>query len=500
MDPQRIQQFIQQALKTHTPDEVNKFIEAQQKTESILKQVQSGLTPEEFTLQQKLQETGAADTLKSQLDLGQLPAQKAIEQQFTLDTEQKKMEQKRKFDIENPPLPTAEQLAKEAEKQAGISELSSNLELLEKSRREIKLRGPFAGIIPTFGGQLDPQVGGFETARNVLAYTMAGVLAGQTGRSVSDRDKQTFLDSLPTRRDVDESAQDKINTTLSLFENKLRAAKVDDQTIKDIVGSTRDKVKELYKPTPQIGQNSNPLAFLVNTGYGKSLQKAYGDEQGNLTNPWSKNADGYTPEQKQAQIDQAINQGMAVGALPMKTASVIKNAPKNLKDLLFPTGKGNIIRETAINQAEEQGKTISGKPIIDKIVEWSKIAKKGNLGSETTIDRIVKSAKNQFKGKLTPKEATLVWDEAGSGYTTAGKEKEPIVSSLDRTLRKVLRIEIDKVAPGFDKAEKLIGKGQGRKELLKKAIFPAAIGAGVSAGVGVPAYFLLNKLLGQRQQ
>ena len=149
---------------------------------------------------------------------------------------------------------TSEQVGEETKRKGAIEELGGNLSILEKSRKEIKKRGPLLGLIPGFGGATETQVGGFETAKNITAFRMAEVLAGQTGRAISDRDRKVFFDSLPKRTDRDIVAEYKINTTLDLLGNKLVAeggtleqAQAVKEKIRKQLGYGRPSISSFFK-------------------------------------------------------------------------------------------------------------------------------------------------------------------------------------------------------------------------------------------------------------
>ena len=154
------------------------------------------------------------------------------------------------------------------------------------------------------------------------------------------------------------------------------------------------------------------------------------------------------------------------------------------------------MRNEAINVAEKAGLKFEGKNIFNAIKEWAKTAKQANPGKESQIMKILKGVKTQYINKqVTPKQAKNIWDEVDRGFTRAGVQKTTVEASADRAMSNVLRKELDKVAPGFEKGTKLIREGLGRGQFLKKAIFPTAIGA----GVGVPLSIALSKILGQRR-
>lgn len=134
--------------------------------------------------------------------------------------------------------------------------LGQQLATLETQRRQMEKRGPTKGWIPAqlpFLGVQEPEAGGFETARNLTAYRIADVLAEQTGRAVSDTEFKAFRDALPTRRDADVIAVDKLNASISLLEDKLRGEGIDKATIKQIIEPAREAIKETEKVTPTTG-------------------------------------------------------------------------------------------------------------------------------------------------------------------------------------------------------------------------------------------------------
>jgi len=126
-----------------------------------------------------------------------------------------------------------------------------------------------------------------------------------------------------------------------------------------------------------------------------------------------------------------------------------------------------------------------------------------------------------LKGKkLNPTTAKELWDDAIEGFSSAGLKGSSVESSYHRLIRDSLRKELDKVAPGFEKATKSIKEGldledilksirEGTqrteiKEALKETPAPLTkfikgtgkrIGAGVATGLGLAA---VAKALGIR--
>ena len=68
---------------------------------------------------------------------------------------------------------------------------------------------------------------------------------------------------------------------------------------------------------------------------------------------------------------------------------------------------------------------------------------------------------------LNVKTAKNLWDDANKGFSAAGKTGNTIEAGYHRVVRDVLRKQIDKVAPGFEKGTKLIRQGLQKEKLLK---------------------------------
>jgi len=106
-----------------------------------------------------------------------------------------------------------------------------------------------------------------------------------------------------------------------------------------------------------------------------------------------------------------------------------------------------------------------------------------NPNKKSEILKIVNSTKEQFSstggildssGKvvtkvknLTPNELKSIWDSSSDGFTAAGKMGNSLEDGFHRTLRDVVRKELDYVAPGFEKATGVLKSGIEREKNLK---------------------------------
>ena len=212
--------------------------------------------------------------------------------------------------------------------------------------------------------------------------------------------------------------------------------------------------------------------------------------------------------------------------------SVVKNALKSKAPQITPdyllkgiqiAEKNKQIRTSLINKAQEVGKKVDGSKIVSEIKEWAVRAKRANPTSTTSIDKFVNGATKSYKGKnITAETAKNLWDDAYKGFSDAGTKGSTIEAGYHNAVRNILRKELDKIAPGFEKTTKGIKKGldledllkpvrestkrseirEGLKEIpsplmdiLKKIVVPTAVGA----GVGVPISVALYKILGQKR-
>lgn len=203
----------------------------------------------------------------------------------------------------------------------------------------------------------------------------------------------------------------------------------------------------------------------------------------------------------------AIERGIDVGGEitgALAAPGLVKGAiqlPGQLGKLFNSASAGKALRNKAIEVADKAGESIPGNKILSSLEKWKGTAIQANPGKKSQIMNIIKEAKSSFKGKnIGVKDAKRIWDEVNSGFTQSGVTKTTVESSADRAIRSILREELDKVAPGFEKGTKMIKTGLDRTKALKKFVGnPLAYGAvGAASGAGI--YGLLNLLgIGQNR-
>lgn len=152
----------------------------------------------------------------------------------------------------------------------------------------------------------------------------------------------------------------------------------------------------------------------------------------------------------------------AVSPKPPKYANEILNVGKNLSK------EGGALRETVLSKAKDAGKKVDGTKIVRSIEDWATRAKRANPTQKSAIQKILDSAKKTYKGKkLNVDTAKNLWDDAGSGFTNAGKSGKTITQGYHRTVRDILRKQLDKVAPGFEKGTGMIREGIEKEKFFK---------------------------------
>lgn len=163
------------------------------------------------------------------------------------------------YEFFNPEKPK-EELAQER-KLSVATGLGGQLAALETERRQMEKRGPTKGWIPAqlpFLGVQEPEAGGFDAAKGVVAYRLADVLAEQTGRAVSDRDIKVFENALPTRKDADIVAIDKLNSVVNQLEAKMLGEGVDPSVVKSVIGSVEVELKTAIKSGKDLEKEEAP--------------------------------------------------------------------------------------------------------------------------------------------------------------------------------------------------------------------------------------------------
>jgi hypothetical protein len=155
-------------------------------------------------------------------------------------------------------------------------------------------------------------------------------------------------------------------------------------------------------------------------------------------------------------------------------------------------------RDTVVNQATKGNNYINGNNIMSQLQNWAdNQGKPGNPGQGGKIDMILKDAQNSYANKLiTPSDAFKIYNEVDSGFNTKGLQKDAIQSRGDIALRGILRGELEKVAPGFDRLTNIIGQGyQAEKGAGAKIIKDLPKNA-IRTGMNVAGLGFLRELIG----
>ena len=169
---------------------------------------------------------------------------------------------------------------------------------------------------------------------------------------------------------------------------------------------------------------------------------------------------------------------------------ILAGAPKKLVTKLFSQGKGNVVRNEAIQLAETAGQKIQGGTLKSAVDEWAIRAIKANPAAEKSINKFVAGATKQFEGKtLSPNQTFQLWEDARKGFTAAGTKGASLEASYHRAIRDVVRTQLDKVAPGFEAGTKLIKEGLNKTDFAKKLAW--MIGGSAATGISTAALFNL---------
>ncbi len=167
----------------------------------------------------------------------------------------------------------------------------------------------------------------------------------------------------------------------------------------------------------------------------------------------------------------------AAGGVGLNALSKVPGVAGAVKKAVTP-GAAGAERGALLDAAEQAGKTIPGENIAQKFVDWGTTAVKGNPGKEKQIEKVVSSVIDNYSGKpLTPTEAFKIWLDSNNGYKGDGTVKTALESKVDVTMREALRPELEKIAPGFDKATKAIKNGIDRKKFIQR------VGTGIATGI-----------------
>jgi len=146
--------------------------------------------------------------------------------------------------------------------------LGSDIKLLEETRKNIskpfrgRLRVPAGeaekpGIIGGIARSIEPDISAFEGLRENVSFSLAGAIANQTGRALSDEERAALAESLPDIGDTDAEAQIKLNNLAKQLETRLIEA-----------GQTPEQAKEF----------SDKLLSGLNLDEGNGVEKQVAEE------------------------------------------------------------------------------------------------------------------------------------------------------------------------------------------------------------------------------
>lgn len=171
--------------------------------------------------------------------------------------------------------------------------------------------------------------------------------------------------------------------------------------------------------------------------------------------------------------------------VPGSIASGAKSAAKGIKSAFNPqqakasmsilnegielSSQGKLMRNKAISKAVKAGSKVDGTKLYNGISDWAIKAKRSTSKSSDlkAIDDILLNAK-RFKGKrFRADTAKTIWDGAKEGFKASGEAKDTISAGYNRAVRDSIRGELERVAPGFEKATSLIKEGIEKEKILK---------------------------------
>jgi len=153
------------------------------------------------------------DNYNEWLDVQEDKAKVAKEAADELKKEQKEAEEK--IAKENEP---------DKERVSAIQTMASDLKLLEEQRQAVygafrgKLRLPFS---KQTGPVFDKDYDAFEGLRETTSFTVASAIANQTGRALSDEEREGLMRGLPELNDTDATAKQKIENLVAQVESRL---------------------------------------------------------------------------------------------------------------------------------------------------------------------------------------------------------------------------------------------------------------------------------------
>ena len=474
----KIELFRMKAIAAGVPaKEINAFIDRKEKEYQLRVGEQTAL--EESSANRELAQLGDNDAYKdlsAKDKLGlvnggyQDPTQELEleEQQLDLETKRQNLQK-----FKEPTAAEKEAVLKKEGEQASIGELSNNILTLEQQRQQIKNRGPLRGLVPALGGAGEAEIGGFESAKNITAYRMAEVLAGQTGRAISDTDRKIFFDALPKRTDKDEVARDKIDTALILLENKLTASGTDKQTIKGITDPVRTQLGATKKSMTPKQQE-----LLKTLGVKPTAQTQVQSEQ--VTNtPVMDLIRPAVPAVNLLDDKGRKNIGTALGVLAPVGAAKLLAKP-------FAVGAASKSRDTVTKALDKAGVKFPTKPLVEAGKKYLNADELARPYAEKILPKLAK-AKDLTPTQLV--ERMKIWNKA---YSAAGETGKSAKAGFYDALKQAAKKEVTEIAPKLGKETGKISGAIKRKKVVGS--FTRQAGQ-IAAGIG--AYSLINKLIGK---
>lgn len=125
-------------------------------------------------------------------------------------------------------LPTAED-KKQQEKKQNLDILAGDLSLFKNNYENIWTKGPVLGRVAN--QVFDPDVAAFNALKSSLAFSLAGAIAGQVGRAISDQDREIFENYLPNLTDTPDGAAKKMQNAVQQFKNRMVSAGATEEEI-----------------------------------------------------------------------------------------------------------------------------------------------------------------------------------------------------------------------------------------------------------------------------
>jgi len=157
---------------------------------------------------------------------------------------------------------------------------------------------------------------------------------------------------------------------------------------------------------------------------------------------------------------------------------------------VFSQGAGQTLRKEAVTKAT--GK-IEGNKIVEGMTKWAGNAVDANPGESKAIMKILNEVNSSYSGKkLVATKGSEIWNLIDRGFTTKGIAKTAVRSQADRALSDLLRLELERVAPGWEQGTKMISRGLRNKKIAQYGGGILA-GGGLSAAAGAGMYGLLSR-------